>query len=113
MHGVILFMNPYFDKFPKEQKIQGNWILTLEEYKFHCSKDFAITIPKYSLSDGPSIPPVLMWLLTRPEIYFSGIAHDYLRSSLDLSNRGIDGIFYDMCFNELPKNYSPLKRKIK
>lgn len=90
-------MKPYFDKTPKEIKIKGKWLLTLEEFRFYCSKNFYILIPKYILSDGPSIPPCCMWAVQREDIYFSGIAHDFCRDVFFLSNRGIDGIFYDMC----------------
>lgn len=90
-------MKPYFDKKPIERKILGNWVLTLEEFRFYCSRGLYIKIPKYVLTDGPSIPTMFLSILQREDIYFSGVAHDFSRDFFQLSDRGVDGLFYDMC----------------
>ncbi len=86
---------------PVTVHLGNGWHLSLEPLHFDIGMEDAqgdpvyLTAPVYQLSDGPSIPWFVEWLVSRKDTMHMGFLHDALRSGLKTSNFATDGLMLD------------------
>lgn len=78
---------------PKTIRIgKANWQVLLEPLHYEYQKGQVWTVPAGKLSDGPSVPKWLRWLIRPKKFMLSGFLHDDIRTKWSTGNASTDGV---------------------
>lgn len=80
----------------------SDWQILLEPVRFQYCDDPATiwTVPAGKLTDGPSVPMYLRWLINPAKFPLSGYLHDDLRVRWTTGNAATDGMLRDAVIAE-------------
>ena len=80
----------------------SDWQILLEPVRFQYCDDPATiwTVPAGKLTDGPSVPMYLRWLINPAKFPLSGYLHDDLRVRWTTGNAATDGMLRDAVMAE-------------
>lgn len=101
--------NPTFNP-PSLYPLGGIWFLTEGNMDVYWNKEDVDIVPMWMITDGPSIPKCLRWLLPWTAILLPGLWHDYNRGKSDKGTFAIDAEFFELCKESLKREQKdPIK----
>lgn len=96
--NVDPFINSWRDGYHKDMESPKLYLEGLAEYFFPLQT--VLVIPAGRVTDGPSVPRYLHWMINPKDFYLSGVFHDWARGYFITGNATTDGFLRDAAASE-------------